>query len=153
MENVIDFSVEKRNFTIYASPAIELVDLILAIQDLSEVDENGMEIKVNRKDGMEIKVNRKNYREFAELLLSTTFIVEKKGNGTEEPVTKASFVGLEDVNALLEFIGKVIKILMGTMGPILKDVEEKKTESKPSLEEMKNPIQIQSVETAPLTSA
>lgn len=143
MENVIDFSVEKRNFTIYNSPAIELVDLILAIQDLSEVDE----------DGVEIKVNRKNYKEFAELVLSTTFIVEKKEDGTDEPVTKASFVGLDDVNALIEFIGKVIKILMGSMGPIIKDVEEKKTESNPSLNEMKNPIKIQSVETAPLTSA
>lgn len=127
MSNIIEFKVGTRQFVIYQAPAIELVDLILAIQDLGEVV----------GDEFEFRVNRKNYKEFASLLLNTTFISEKSGDGTDIPVTNASFVGIEDAPVLMEFIREMTAILMESAYPVIDEVTEKKTESTNSLKETK----------------
>lgn len=126
MSNIIEFKTRGRSFAIYQAPAVELVDLILAVQDLGEAQGDSE---------LEFKVNRKNYKEFADILLNTTFIVEKKSDGTDVPVNSATFVGLKDAPVLMEFIAKVISILMESTAPLMDDVNEKKTDSIDSLKE------------------
>lgn len=126
------FKVRDREFVLFQGAILEEAKLFFASEEvfkpLGKVDENGEP---------QYSIDHAKLLEFAGQLIESTLIAEQLPDGTDKPVTQASFVSEDRISELIEFTIGAYGILRGLKVDLLKEINEKKTESKPTSKQEK----------------